>query len=126
MRKASFLMGILFLISCSAGCAVFGRGKDYKPFDENALTQVTPGKTTAGEVTKLFGAPTQIVKLCNGNAYVYERSLGKATGLWLLLVTFVNYNTQYDRIVFFLNPEDIVTHYGSSFKAGTATYDFPF
>ena len=44
----------------------------------------------------------------------------------VLIVTFANYDTQYDRIVFFINNGDIVTHYGSSFKSDAATYGMPF
>jgi hypothetical protein len=105
---------------------VIVRGKNFRPFDENTLTQVTPGKTTASEVTELFGPPSQMVKLSNGNAYVYERSVDKATGLWLVIISFGNYDTQYDRIVFFINEDDVVTHYGSTFKSGTASYGMPF
>ncbi len=126
MRRACFTMIILVWISSILGCGVMGRSKNFRPFEENTLTQVTPGKTTASEVTQLFGAPSQIVKLANGNAYVYERSLSKGTGLWLVLITFANYDTQYDRIVFFIDKENIVTHYGSTFKMGTAAYEMPF
>jgi hypothetical protein len=126
MRKIYFIFIFLLVISCGSGCAVIGRGKNFRPFDENALTQVTPGETTASEVTKLFGAPSQIVRLSNGNAYVYERSVDKATALWLVIITFGNFDTQYDRIVFFINKDDVVTHYGSSFKSGTASYAMPF
>lgn len=117
---------LLVLVACLSGCAVLGRGKDYRPFAEEGLTQIKPGQTTALEVTKLFGAPAQVVKLSNGNAYLYNRSLSKATGIWLVLITFVNFDTQYDRIVFFFDPDDILTHYGSSFKADTAAYGTPF
>ncbi len=126
MRKFYGIITILLVIGCGSGCAVFGRGKDFRPFDEKALAQVIPGKTTATEVTKLFGAPSQIVKLSNGNAYVYERTVNKATGLWLILLAFGNYDTQYDRIVFFVTKDDIVTHYGSSFQAEKASYALPF
>jgi outer membrane protein assembly factor BamE (lipoprotein component of BamABCDE complex) len=119
---AIFLAVVAFL----SGCAVIGRGKDHRPFDEQGLAQLKPGQTTTLEVTKIFGAPTQVVKLSNGNAYLYNRSLSKATGLWLALVTFVNYDTQYDRLVFFFNQNDVLTHYGSSFKADTAAYGTPF
>jgi hypothetical protein len=126
MRRACLIISILLLISFGNSCAIIGRGQNFRPFDEAALTQVTPGKTTASEVTILFGAPSQIVKLSNGNAYVYERSINKVTGLWLVILTFGNFDTQYDRIVFFINKADIVTHYGSSFKTGTASYEMPF
>jgi len=123
-KHVSIIMVTIFVIL--SGCAVIGRGKDYRPFDEQGLSQIKPGQTTAGEVTKLFGAPTQVVELSNGNAYIYNRSLSKATGIWLILVTLVNYDTQHDRIVFFIDQNDIVTHYGSDFKADTAAYGTPF
>ena len=126
MKSAIFVISILLAASICNGCAVFGRGKDFKPFDENSLKQVTTGRTTAGEVTQLFGPPNKIVKLSNGNAYVYERSIEKATGLWIVVLTFANWDKQYDRIAFFFNNEDVVTHIGSSFNAETACYAMPF
>jgi hypothetical protein len=126
MKRARILIGILLMASICTGCAVFGRGKNFVPFDENALKQVTTGKTSASEVTRLFGPPNKIVKLSNGNAYVYERSVEKGTGLWLVVLTFANFDTQYDRIVFFTNNDDVVTHFGSSFNAEAASYGMPF
>ena len=126
MKQARFLTGVLLAAWICTGCAIFGRGKEFKPFDENSLKEVTAGKTTAAEVTQLFGPPNQIVRLSNGNAYIYERSIQKATGLWLILLSFGNWDRQYDRMVFFINNEDVVTHIGSSFKAETASYGMPF
>ena len=126
MKRVNFVISILLAASVCTGCAVFGRGKDFKPFDENSLKQVSPGITSASEVTRLFGPPNKIVKLSNGNAYVYERSIEKATGLWLVVLTFGNWDKQYDRIAFFFNKDDVVTHFGSSFYAETASYAMPF
>ena len=125
MQFRTIILGIV-IVTFLSGCAVFGRNKDFRPFDEQVLTQVKPGQTTAAEVTKMFGPPSQIVKLANGNAYVYDRTLSKATGVWLVLVTFANYDIQHDRLVFFINKNDVVTHYGSSFKTDTAAYGTPF
>jgi hypothetical protein len=126
MKRAYIAISILLAASICSGCAVFGRGKDFKPFDENSLKQVTAGSTTASDVTRLFGPPNKIIKLSNGNAYLYERSIDKATGLWLVVLTFGNWDKQYDRIAFFINNEDTVTHIGSSFNAETASYALPF
>jgi len=126
MRRFVFPIALLFVLAMGSGCAMIGRNKDFRPIEEKTLAQVTPGKTTAADVMTLFGPPSQIVKLTNGNAYMYDRSLSKATGLWLVLVSFVNYDTQHDRIVFFINNQDLVTHYGSSFKSDTASYGMPF
>jgi len=126
MKKRCLLLVVLVAAAMLSGCAVFGVTKDFKPFDQQLITQVTPGKTTAQEVTKLFGAPNQVVKLSNGNAYIYTRSLNKSTGLWLVVVTFIDMDTQHDRIVFFLNNNDIVTNYGRSLNAADAAYGLPF
>ena len=126
MHRHRFPTVLMLLMFTLSGCAVFGKGKDFKPFDQAALKQATPGATTAADVTRLFGPPAKIVKLSNGNAYMYERSTEKLTGLWLVVVTFANWDTQHDRVVFFLNGQDVVTHVGSSFTAEAASYGMPF
>jgi len=126
MRPISTLIALALVIALVSGCAAIGRNRDYRPIEEKTLAQVTPGKTTAADVMALFGPPSQIVKLTNGNVYIYDRSLSKALGIWLVLVTFANYDTQHDRIVFFINNQDLVTHYGSSFKSDSAAYSLPF
>jgi hypothetical protein len=126
VRRFVIAIALMLVVALVSGCAVIGRNKDFRPIEEKTLAQVTPGKTTAADVMTLFGPPNQIVKLTNGNAYMYDRSLSKATGLWLILVSFINYDTQHDRIVFFINNQDMVTHYGSSFKSDTASYGMPF
>ncbi len=126
MRKTRLIVILALAAVVFSGCAVFGRGKDHKPFDPAALQQVKPGVTTAAEVTRLFGPPNRIVKLSNGNAYTYERSVDKTTGLWLVVLTFANWDKQFDRVVFFLDRQDVVTHYGSSFQAESAEYGMPF
>ncbi|MDD5169854.1 MAG: hypothetical protein PHN75_13610 [Syntrophales bacterium] len=126
MRRRGITLGLLIVVMFLAGCAVIGRNKDFRPFEEKALIQVKPGQTTASEITNWFGPPSQVVKLSNGNAYIYSRSLSKATGVWLILVSFVNYDTRHDRVVFFINKNDVVTHYGSSFNANEAAYEMPF
>jgi len=120
------MLGLGALCLVLAGCAVFGRDKNFHPYDPAALTQIVPGKSTAEDVTRLLGPPTQVVKLTGGNAYVYSRSLSKGTGLWLVFVTLVNYDTQYDQVVFFLNPQNVVTHCGSALRSGDAAYGLPF
>ena len=126
MKKMMIAMLVILLIVSLTSCALIGRGKDFRPMDEQTLVKVKPGVTTATEVTTLFGPPNQIVKLSNGNAYLYHRSVNKALGIWLVLVTMVDYDIQHDRMVFFFNKEDVLTHYGSSFKSETAAYGTPF
>jgi hypothetical protein len=127
MKRLTFYSFIiLFSISLITGCAVFGRSKDFKPFDQTLLPQVVPGRTSSQEITKMFGAPNQVVKLSNGNAYIYVRTLNKSTGLWFVLFTFIDMDSQQDRIVFFFNNNDILTNFGNSLNAAEAAYGLPF
>jgi hypothetical protein len=106
-------------------CAGWVKNRDYHPFDPTKLEKLTGGKSTAAHVTKILGAPSEIVKLSNGNAYIYRRSLSKGTGLWLLIVSFGNYENRYDRIIIFFDKNNIMTHYGVTLDAHKAAYDLP-
>ena len=107
-------------------CVMLVKNKDYYPFDTSQLDKLIPGKTTAAEVTEMLGAPGSIVKLSNGNAYIYRYSLTKGTGLWLVILTFGNYDTHKDQIVIFLDKNDVMTHYGVTLDAHKAAYGLPF
>lgn len=110
---------------CS-GCFVLGTNKKYQPFESEALDAVKPGQTSAREILSRFGAPSEIVKLSNGNAYIYHRSVAKGTVIWLLIITLGNYDTQADQIVFFFDNTDVLTNYGVSLNARNAEYGLPF
>ncbi|MEW5908480.1 MAG: hypothetical protein AB1659_01615 [Thermodesulfobacteriota bacterium] len=125
--KKSIVFGILFIVlTTCAGCTVLGKTKEYQPFDPQGLKEVIPGKSTARDITRLFGAPVEVVKLTNGNAYFYKRAVTKGTALWLFLITLGNFDTKYDRLTFFFNPEDVLTHYGVSLNADKTSYELPF
>lgn len=108
------------------GCGVFGKTKEYHPFDTEKIEHLMPGKTTAAETTQYFGAPAEVVKLSNGNAYIYTRVVTKGAAFWLVLVSFGYFDTKYDQLVLFFNNDDILTHYGVSLNADKAAYDNPF
>lgn len=120
-----FPLAMGFIMLCT-GCFVFGTNKDYHPFDPDALASIQPGTTKATDISRLFGAPTHVVELSNGNAYIYRRSVAKATLIWLVLISFANYDTQVDQVVFFFDQNDLLTHYGASLNADKAEYGFPF
>ncbi len=125
MRLVSYLVTILVITAFLSGCVVFGKNKEYRPFDSTELDKLTPGESRASEVTEIFGSPTRVVKLANGNAYVYQRTITKGTMLWCILVTFGNAEKQHDRLVFFFDLEDTLTHYGVSLDAAEADYGLP-
>ena len=125
--KSGLAFGIvlLILVLCS-GCVVLGKNTEFQPLDPGLLEPLVPGQSRAADVCKVLGAPSQVVELSNGNAYVYRRSVTKGTGLWLVLVSFVNGEEQHDRVVFFFDKNDLLTHYGVTLNAGKASYGFPF
>lgn len=126
MRLQGYIHLLLITLALLAGCVMMGKSKEYQALSPNGLSQIEAGETTASEVTEIFGAPTQVVKMSNGNAYIYKHTLTKGTGVFLLILSFGNYETQYDQMVFFFDIDDILTHYGVSLKAKEASYGLPF
>ena len=126
--KSIHVMTITFLlvVFITSGCCVLGKNMEDQKFDASGLDNVAINQTTALEIGQIFGAPSQLVKLSNGNAYIYRRSVAKATAVWLLFVSMGRYDKQYDQIVFFFDNNNILTHYGSSFNVGEASYGLPF
>jgi hypothetical protein len=68
------LVSILLLVFLLQSCAGWVKSKDYYPFDTSELDKLIPGKSNAAEITQILGAPSEIVKLTNGNAYIYRVS----------------------------------------------------
>lgn len=55
------------------GCAFHGmRSETGNPINESNVRQIVNGKTTAGEVLGLFGAPTQTTTLGSNEIYIYK------------------------------------------------------
>jgi outer membrane protein assembly factor BamE (lipoprotein component of BamABCDE complex) len=125
MRLKVYIVTVLLATTLLSGCMVFGKNKEFQPFESTELDQLVPGETTATEVTEIFGAPSKVVELANGNAYVYKRTVTKGTICWLVLLTFGNVEKQHDQLVFFFDLEDTLTHYGLSLDADKAEYGFP-
>ncbi len=126
LNSTSGKLIVLFTLIFLSGCFGFGKNQDYQPLDADKLEKLVKGQTTAAEICAHFGTPAQVVKMSNGNAYIYTRSVAKGTAVWLLLVSLGNYDKQYDQIMFFFDNNDILTHYGASFDARDSSYGFPF
>ncbi len=126
MKQILMLILALFFLFTCLGCFAFGTNKEYQPFDAEQLSAIEPGKTTAKDITDIFGAPTSIVEMSNGNAFIYQRSISKGTFIWLILLSFGNYDNQTDQVVFFFDNQDLLTHYGASLNADKASYGLPF
>lgn len=116
-------LGLLPLLLLS-GCFL-GRFNENEPLDEDLLAQFVPGRTTAGDVTNVLGPPMRVVELDVRSAYLYEFSESKSAGLILLLVNFVNNDQRFDRVWFFFDSRDVLTHYGTKLSSHRTRFAMP-
>ncbi len=115
----------LLLLPLLLGSCFLNRASSGEPFSAEVLSQFDPGKTTARDVVAALGAPTNVVRLNKGSAYVYEHSRGKTAGLFLLVVFVANTDQRADRVWFFFDQNDRLTHMGATLAAGRSEYSLP-
>ncbi len=110
----------LFLGSC-----FINRQSSGEPFSAKLLRAFQPGKTEAKDVVAKLGAPSNIVRLNEGSAYVYEHTQGKTAGVFLLAVFVANTDQRADRVWFFFDKNDRLTHMGATLAASRSEYSMP-
>jgi len=74
----------------------------------------TPGETTADEVVKSLGPPSQLIPLHDETAYYYMREGKTGRGLMLLVWNMASQETKYDRAIFFFDAEGVLTTFSYS------------
>lgn len=94
-------------------------------FAPEAVAQIMPGESTAEDVTRLLGAPNEVVQLGRRSAWKFEHTVEKQAGLFLVVLGLRGVDTQVDRVWVFFDEEGNVIHIGSLFEAGQAEYDIP-
>lgn len=120
------MRALLVLVSLSLlpGC-LLDRSTTNAPLDPAAVQGLVPGTSTADDVTRLLGAPVEVVQLGRRSAWRYEYQLMKRAGLFLILFGTRGTDTQADRVWVFLDEQDRVTHVGATFDASEAEYALP-
>jgi hypothetical protein len=106
------------------GC-YFGKKVEDHPWSGEAVRKIEPGKTTKAELLQILGAPREVVRLLDSDAYMYVHSIEKSTGVFLLLLNLQRVDKQFDAITVIINRQDIVTGIGHRFTAEEAEYGFP-
>jgi outer membrane protein assembly factor BamE (lipoprotein component of BamABCDE complex) len=96
-----------------------------EPIEPATVSQLAPGTTTADEVLTLLGAPSEVVQLGKRSAWRYDHIVSKTSGLWLIVFNAVNVDSQADRVWLFFDENEVLKHAGSTLKAHTAEYSFP-
>ncbi|MBI5365014.1 MAG: outer membrane protein assembly factor BamE [Planctomycetes bacterium] len=122
MRPTQALLALPLLL---APACFISRDTVNVPLVQKTITELTPGKTTAKEVTALLGAPHEVVQLGKRTAYRYDYTTTKRAGFSILIVSFLNQDTRQDRAWLFFDDADVLTHVGSSLEAEGAAYAMP-
>ena len=120
MRALLVLVSLTFLPGC-----LLDRSSTNVPIDPAAVTALTPGTSSADDVTRLLGAPVEVVQLGRRSAWRYEYHLTKRAGLFLILFGTRGTDTQADRVWVFFDEQHTVTHVGATFDASEAEYALP-
>jgi outer membrane protein assembly factor BamE (lipoprotein component of BamABCDE complex) len=120
MRRLLPLLCLPLLSGCFLSNSQVNQG-----LDVTAYAQLEPGKTSAGEVVQLLGAPTEVVQLGKRSAYRYDHTRTKQAGLWLILVFLSGTDTQSDRAWVFFDESDVLSHVGTTFDAGLSKFAVP-
>jgi hypothetical protein len=137
------------LAAALPGC-ILGRSRDDHPLDPVKLATIRVGTSTKRDVVELLGAPTyvndrlgfrvlapqggpqagsvpaplvdELVRSPLDHSYTYVFTDTKSTSLYLILVSFANTETHYDRAVFFFDEQGTVTHMGVTLDAENAEF----
>jgi len=115
---------LLLVVLLAPGCFL-SRTYVNEPIDAAGVQRLQPGVTTAAQVVELLGAPAEVVQLGRRSAYRYEHDQQKTAGVFLLLVAFVNRDSQADRTWVFFDEKDVLTHVGTTLEAKDARYAMP-
>ena len=114
----------LLLLLALPGCFV-SRGTTNAPIRRASLRDLVPGTSTAADATTRLGAPSEVVQLGSRTAYRYDFGTTKRAGLTLVVATFINEDTDADRVWLFFDARDVLTHVGATLEADRARYAMP-
>lgn len=121
LRRAGLALALTLPL---AGCFL-SRSTANPVLPPEAVAQIVPGQSTADDVTRLLGAPNEVVQLGRRSAWRYEHTVEKQSAAFLILLGLRGVDTQSDRVWVFFDEADNVLHVGSLFQASEAEYDVP-
>jgi outer membrane protein assembly factor BamE (lipoprotein component of BamABCDE complex) len=119
LSKTLFVLSLALASSCA-----FARQRTHEPIAPTSVQSIEVGDS-AGRVTELLGAPSEVVQLGTRSAYRYDFTETKSTGLFLLVIGFFNVDSHQDRVWVFFDEDENVTHVGATLEADEASYGMP-
>jgi hypothetical protein len=111
-------------LALASGC-FFSRNTTNEPLAADRIAKLVPGQSTASDALAQLGAPNEVVQLGRRSAWRYDHSVMKRAGLALIVIGFLNTDTQADRAWLFFDEKDVLTHVGSTLAASKAEYTMP-
>jgi hypothetical protein len=116
-------IAILFLFAVS-GCYLQS-AKDNAALDPEQVEQIVVGKTTIGEAFALLGSPRRSVRLLEHEAYVFEQTAEKQSGLLAILLVTRRVDRGDDSVTLIVDRGGIVRAVGSHFHADEPSFGTP-
>ncbi len=92
------------------------------PLAADAIAQLQVGQSTQEDVSRLLGAPNQVVELGDKSAWLFSYQNTKQMGLWLLLYGSYGQDTQSDRCWVFFDENGVLRNIGVSLDASQSSY----
>jgi outer membrane protein assembly factor BamE (lipoprotein component of BamABCDE complex) len=119
-------LSFLLLLCCVLTPSCFiNRERVNQAIDQKAYARLEAGVSTADDVLRELGAPTEVVQLAKRSAWRYDFTLKKGAAFWPIILVFVNTEARQDRVWAFFDEAGLLTHVGASFEADKASYAMP-
>jgi outer membrane protein assembly factor BamE (lipoprotein component of BamABCDE complex) len=121
MRTYLAVAAAAFLAS---GCFI-SREQANEPLVKSRIDSLAVGTSTASDVARELGAPTEVVQLGRRSAWRYDFTTSKRAGFTILVLTFLNTDQRSDRCWLFFDEADVLRHVGTTLDAADAEYAMP-
>ncbi|MEM6671391.1 MAG: outer membrane protein assembly factor BamE [Planctomycetota bacterium] len=123
-RSVATVALALALWALPSGCFL-SRSRSNPELSPEAVSRIVPGTSTADDVTRLLGAPNEVVQLGRKSAWLYEHTVEKQAAAFLVILGLRGVDTQADRVWVFFDEDGGVINVGTLFQASEAEYDLP-
>jgi outer membrane protein assembly factor BamE (lipoprotein component of BamABCDE complex) len=121
MRTYLAVAAAAFLAS---GCFI-SREQANEPLVKSRIDSLVVGTSTASDVARELGAPTEVVQLGRRSAWRYDFTTSKRAGFTIIVLTFLNTDQRSDRCWLFFDEADVLRHVGTTLDAADAEYAMP-
>ncbi len=130
MRRSGAIPHLLLLAGLTGGC-VLSQTTDGTPLMPGAVSEIVPGRSTRADVTRLLGAPDDIVYSNREHdplferAFRYKRDRRKTTYFTVILFSASRTDRNSDHVVIFFDDAGVVQNVATRFDMDKPSYGVP-